>query len=84
VVQNYIPSSEILELLEEYRLTTSESIRIGINENLTSMKSLSSKVCRRLSQHSVAACYRLAAISRAARMGNKREVLDVWEQDIPE
>jgi len=43
-----------------------DCIRIGIREKSTSMKSLSSKAYRQLSQYDVAVCYRLTAISRAA------------------
>src|SRR2546425_1365627 len=43
-----------------------DCIRIGLKENLTSMKSLSVKVYRQLSAYDVPTCYRLTAISRAA------------------
>ena len=43
-----------------------DCIRIGLKENLTSMKSLSVKAYRQLSAYDVPTCYRLTAISRAA------------------
>src|SRR5207249_9870020 len=43
-----------------------DCVRIGLRENLTSMKSLSMKAYHQLSAYDVPTCYRLTAISRAA------------------
>src|SRR6058998_2360837 len=64
--QNYRPTEEILSLLEDFRCMVNDCIRIGLKENLTSMKSLSVKAYRQLSAYDVPTCYRLTAISRAA------------------
>ena len=66
VKQRYSPSEETLNLLEDFRLMMNDCIRIGIRENITSMKALSLKCYNALSQYDVASCYRLTAISKAA------------------
>ena len=66
VRQNYRPTEEILSLLEDFRCMVNDCIRIGLRENLTSMKSLSMKAYHQLSAYVVPTCYRLTAISRAA------------------
>jgi len=43
-----------------------DCVRIGLKENLTSMKSLSLKAYHQLSAYDIPTCYRLTAISRAA------------------
>src|SRR5436309_15786870 len=43
-----------------------DCVRIGLRENLTSMKSLSIRAYHQLSAYDVPTCYRLTAISRAA------------------
>src|SRR5439155_4795592 len=42
--QNYQPTEEILSLLEDFRCMVNDCVRIGLRENLTSMKSLSLSV----------------------------------------
>jgi hypothetical protein len=66
VIQNYSPSAEILDALEDFRLMVNDCIQIGIRKKLTSMKSLSTNVYRELSEHNTASYYRLTAISKAA------------------
>src|ERR1022692_1565065 len=66
VIQNYSPSAEILDALEDFRLMVNDCIQIGIRKKLTSMKSLSTNVYRELSEHNTAPYYRLTAISKAA------------------
>ena len=66
VRQNYHPTEEVLSLLEDFRCMVNDCVRIGLRENLTSMKSLSMKAYHQLSAYDVPTCYRLTAISRAA------------------
>src|SRR3989454_7968725 len=68
VRQNYRPTEEILSLLEDFRCMVNDCVRIGLRENLTSMKSLSMKTYHQLSAYDVPTRYRLTAISRAAGM----------------
>src|SRR3989449_6589066 len=68
VRQNYHPTEEILSLLEDFRCMVNDCVRIGLRENLTSMKSLSMKAYHQLSAYDVPTRYRLTAISRAAGM----------------
>ncbi len=66
VRQNYRPTEEILYLLQDFRCMVNDCVRIGLKENLTSMKSLCMKAYHQLSSYDVPTCYRLTAISRAA------------------
>src|SRR5437867_12677306 len=64
--QNYQPTEEILSLLEDFRSMVNDCLRIGLRENLTSMKSPSMKAYHQLSAYDLPTCYRLTAISRAS------------------
>ena len=76
VRQSYRPTEEILSLLEDFRCMVNDCVRIGLKENVTSMKSLCMKAYHQLSVYDVATCYRLTAISRAAGiLRNHRRVL---------
>src|SRR5437870_4659861 len=66
VRQNYHANEEVRSLIEDFRCMVNDCIRIGLRENLTSMKSLSMKAYHQLSAYVVPTCYRLTAISRAA------------------
>jgi putative transposase len=66
VRQSYTPSPELLELLGRFRRMVNDCIRIGLTENVTSMKALSKKAYHELAGHDVPTYYRLTAISKAA------------------
>jgi putative transposase len=66
VKQGYTPSPGLLELLDVFRKMVNDCVRIGLSENITSMKTLSKKAYHRLAGHNVPARYRLTAISKAA------------------
>ncbi len=65
VRQNYKPTLELLNLLDEFRKMVNDCIRIGLTENVTSLKSLSLKAYHQLYRYKVPTCYRLTAISKA-------------------
>ena len=65
VKQNYTPSEQMLDLLNDFRLMVNDCIRIGLKENVTSLKSLSLKAYHQLSNYQVPSYYRLCAISAA-------------------
>jgi putative transposase len=65
VQQHYTPSHEILEMLEQFRQMLNECVRIGLVENVTSVKSLSTKAYNRLTAYDVMSYYKLCAISKA-------------------
>ena len=65
VWQHYAPAPEIAWLLEQFRGMLNDCIRIGLAENVTSLKSLSLKAYRQLSGYDVASYYKLCAISAA-------------------
>src|SRR5207249_569863 len=64
VRQKHHPSAELLPLLDEFRRMVSVCVAIGIEENVSSLKSLSLKSYHRLSRD-ILGYYRLCAISTA-------------------
>ena len=65
VQQHYTPNSEVLWLLEQFRVMLNECIHIGLQENVTSLKSLSLKAYKALARYGIMSCYKLGAISAA-------------------
>ena len=65
VKQNYSATPQILELLEEFRKMVNDCVRIGLAENVTSLKTLSLKAYHQSERYRVPTCYRLTAISKA-------------------
>jgi len=66
VKQSYVPSPELVVLLDEFRKMVNDCIRVGLAENVTSMKALSRKAYHELAGYDVPTYYRLTAISKAA------------------
>jgi putative transposase len=66
VQQRYTPNNELLGLLEQFRQMVNDSIRVGLAENVSSLKSLSLKAYRQLEQYDSMSYYKLGAISKAA------------------
>ena len=65
VKQNYLPTEEVLALLEDFRLMVNDCVRTGLKENITSMQRLCLATYHSLSEYPTATCYRLTAASRA-------------------
>src|SRR5208337_362111 len=65
VQQHYTSSPEILEMLEQFRQMMNDCVRIGLAENVTSLKSLSRKAYNQLVNHNAMSYYKLCAISKA-------------------
>ena len=66
VRQYYSPTKETHGLLEDFRLMVNDCVRIGLKENITSMRRLCLASYRALAEHPAVTYYRLTAISRAA------------------
>jgi len=66
VWQYYIPSRELLLLLEIFRRMVNESVRIGLANDVSSLRRLSLLSYNQLAQYDSPSCYKLCAISRAA------------------
>jgi len=66
VKQNYCPSDERLNLLEQFRLIVNDCIAIGLRENVSTLKSLSLRAYHELSRYGIPSYYKLCAISRAS------------------
>ena len=73
VWQHYSPSQEILGLLEQFRKMVNESIRIGLANNVSSLRKLSLLSYSQLAQYDSPSCYKLCAISRAAGILSARK-----------
>lgn len=65
VSQKYYPTEDVLCLLERFRRMVNECIRIGLKENVTSLKNLSFKAYPQLSRYNTLSCFRLTAIGKA-------------------
>jgi len=66
VWQYYAPSREILVLLNIFRRMVNDSIRIGLVNNVSSLRSLSLLSYNQLAHYDSPSYYKLCAISRAA------------------
>jgi len=66
VNQHYALNQEILRMLEQFREMMNHCIHVGLAENLTGLKALSSKAYSQLNEYDVMSCYKLCAISAAA------------------
>src|SRR5437667_1979585 len=66
VWQHYSPSREVLGLLEGVRRMANESIRIGLANDVSSLRKLSPLSYNQLAQYDSPSCYKLCAISRTA------------------
>src|SRR6267143_6202930 len=66
VWQHYAPTQDVLGLLEVFRRMVNESIRIGIANDMSSLRKLSLLSYNRLAHYDSPSCYKLCAISRAA------------------
>jgi len=65
VQQHYTPGPEILQMLEQFRQMLNDCVRIGLAENVTSLKSLSLKAYDQLATYDAMSYYKLCAISKA-------------------
>ena len=66
VWQYYVPSSDVLRLLDVFRRMVNESLRIGIANDASSLRKLSLLSYNQLAQYDSPSYYKLCAISRAA------------------
>src|SRR2546428_6794591 len=66
VWQHYSPTRDVLGLLEVFRRMVNESIRIGLANDVSSLRKLSLLSYNQLAQYDSPSCYKLSAISRAA------------------
>src|SRR5436853_1828319 len=66
VWQYYVSPSDVLGLLELFRRMVNESIRIGLANDVSSLKSLSLLSYNQLAHYDSPSYYKLCAISRAA------------------
>src|SRR5437660_10479388 len=66
VWQHYISSSEVLGMLELFRKMVNESLRIGLANEVSSLRKLSLLSYNQLARYDSPSYYKLCAISRAA------------------
>ena len=65
VQQHYVPDDSILRLLEQFRKMVNHCLRIGLAEDLTSLKALSLRAYPQLAGFDAMSYYKLCAISAA-------------------
>src|ERR671924_162220 len=73
VNQRIIISQEILDLMSKFRNMVNDCIRIGLQNNVTSLKILSAKSYRYLDRYDILSYYKLHAISRASGILQNRK-----------
>src|ERR1700704_6828239 len=73
VWQHYAPTRDVLGLLEVFRRMVNESVRIGLANNVSSLRRLSLLSYNQLAQYDSPSCYKLCAISRAAGILQSRK-----------
>jgi putative transposase len=73
VWQNYTPALEVLGLLELFRKMVNESIRIGLANDVSSLRKLSLLSYNQLAHYDCPSYYKLCAISRAAGILSARK-----------
>ena len=66
VQQQYVSAPIITNLMENFRMMLNDCIRLGVKENISSMKQLSLKCYPYLKRYNVLSYYKLCAISRAS------------------
>ena len=62
VWQHYVSSSEVLGMLELFRKMVNESLRIGLANEVSSLRKLSLLSYNQLAQYDSPSCYKLCAI----------------------
>src|SRR5438093_10532721 len=65
VWQYYVPSSDVLRLVELFRRMVNDSLRIGVANDVSSLRKLSLLSYNQLAQYDSPSYYKLCAISRA-------------------
>src|SRR5213594_4767524 len=66
VWQYYVPVGDVLRLLDLFRQMVNDSIRIGLLNDVSSLRRLSLLSYSQLARYDSPSCYKLCAISRAA------------------
>jgi len=66
VWQYYAPVADVLRLLDVFRRMVNNSIRVGLLNDVSSLRRLSLLSYNQLAQYDSPSCYKLCAISRAA------------------
>src|SRR5919108_2199945 len=73
VNQQVIISQEIVDLMSKFRNMVNDCIRIGLQNNVTSLKTLSAKSYSYLDRYDILSYYKLHAISRASGILQNRK-----------
>ena len=85
VNQQIIISQGIPDLMSKFRNMVNDCIRIGIQNNVTSLKTLSTKSYRYLDRYDIVSYYKLHAISRASGIlqNRKKSIKRGFKTKIP-
>lgn len=71
--QPFVPDQKILNFLETFRYMVNHCIRIGLQNNCSTLKKLSTLSYRELGQYDIPSYYKLCAISKAAGILSNRK-----------
>jgi len=63
--QNFEPNTELFQMMEIFRQMTNDCIRLGLENNCSTLKKLSMLSYHKLKNHSIMSYYKLTAISQA-------------------
>jgi len=66
VMQPFMPTTQVLELMEKFRHMVNHCVRIGLENDTSTLKRLSSLSYSQLAEYDVISYYKLHAISKAA------------------
>jgi putative transposase len=73
IKQNYTPSHEVLQMMETFRKMVNDCIRIGLDNNVSTMKKLCSLAYKQFANYDIVTYYKLCAISHAAGILDNRK-----------
>src|SRR5712692_4950049 len=73
VKQSYTFSAEVLELMEQFRLMVNDAIRIGLENDVSTLRRLCSLSYKQLSKYTCPSYYKPPAISKAAGILSARK-----------
>lgn len=73
IKQSYRPSAKVLSLMQDFKEMTNDCIRIGLANDASSLKRLSTLSYKHLKQYGIPSYYKLCAISKAAGILSARK-----------
>jgi len=77
IKQQFHPTPELSQMMEVFRQMVNDSIRIGLEHDVSSMKKLCNLAYKKLASYKIISYYKLCAISHAAGiLANRKKSMD--------